>query len=73
MKPRSAPRPFPQAMSTQGLGLFKWQRTVTDPGSRFSRQEVHPSGVFAGLASAAPEVALQRGILAQDGWALVRA
>lgn len=70
---RSETRPFPRAMSTPGLGLFKWQRVVPEPGKQFHRTEIHPSGTFAGLASEAPNEALRRGILAQDGWEMVRA
>lgn len=74
MKKSKAPiLPFPQAMSTPGMGLFKWTRSVPEPGSQYPRIEVHPSGVFAGLASAAPNEATRRGIRAEDGWKMVRA
>jgi len=69
----AANRPFPRAMSTPGLGLFKWKRTVEDPGKQFPRTEIHPSGTFAGLASEAPNEAIRRGIRPEDGWEMVRA
>lgn len=73
MKSKAPIRPFPQAMSTPGMGLFKWTRSVPEPGKQYPRIEVHPSGVFAGLASEAPKEALRRGIDAKDGWEMVRA
>ena len=72
MRSRTSIRPFPQAMSVSGLGLFKWERTIKGP-SPYPHREVHPSGVFAGLASAAPEEAVRRNIRSEDGWKLVRA
>lgn len=73
MKSRSNTRPFPVAMSTPGMGLYKWTRDVPVPGKQHARTEVHSSGTFAGLASEAPGEGLRRGIRAEDGWALVRA
>ena len=68
----TANRPFPKAMSTPGLGLFKWERSVRGPGRQYPWKEVHPSGTFAGLASEASNEAIRRGIRAEDGWRLVR-